>query len=56
MKIEPFLEKFLNYISIERNLSRNTVVSYKNDLKRYVGYLKEQKMKSFDDAKHGIIK
>jgi len=55
MKIEPFLEKFLNYISIERNLSRNTVVSYRNDLKRYVEYLKEQNIESFDDAKPGII-
>ena len=55
MKIEPFIEKFLNYISIERNLSRNTAVSYRNDLKRYVEYLKEQNIESFDDAKPGII-
>lgn len=55
MKIEPFLEKFLNYISIERNLSRNTAVSYRNDLKRYVEYLREQNIESLDDAKPGII-
>lgn len=55
MKIEPFLEKFLNYISIERNLSNNTVASYRNDLKRYVEYLKQQNVESLDDAKPGII-
>ena len=55
MRIESFLEKFLNYISIERNLSRNTVDSYRNDLKRYMEYLKEQNIESFDDVKPEII-
>ncbi len=30
------LERFMNYISVEKGLSRNTVVSYKRDLNRYL--------------------
>ncbi len=55
MKIELLLEKFLNYISIERNLSNNTVMSYKNDLLRYAEYLNGKNIESFDDVKPGII-
>ncbi|NVM04658.1 MAG: site-specific integrase, partial [Candidatus Helarchaeota archaeon] len=55
MKITLFLEKFLNYISIGRNLSHNTVVSYRNDLKRYVEYLKYKNIELFDDVRSEII-
>lgn len=55
MEIEKILEKFLNYISIERNLSLNTVISYQNDLKRYVEYLKNHNKLLIDDVKPTII-
>ena len=41
---EPFqsrLETFLNYLTIERNFSGNTRVSYLNDLGRYLSWLQE---------------
>ncbi len=51
MKIDYILERFLHYISIERNLSPNTSESYKNDLKRYVEYLIEDKIELADEIK-----
>jgi integrase/recombinase XerD len=38
--MDEFVELFLNYLSVERGLSRNTIVSYNEDLKCYIGFLK----------------
>lgn len=50
MRVEIIIEKFLNYISIERNLSKNTVISYKNDLERYIKHLKKNHIKLINDV------
>ena len=39
-----YLEQYLNYLRFEKNLSDNTVSSYKNDLERYIKYLQTQKI------------
>ena len=36
------LKKFLAYLSVEKGLSRNTIQSYRNDLTRYLGRLKDK--------------
>lgn len=38
--MDEFVELFLNYLSVERGLSRNTIISYNGDLKYYIGFLK----------------
>ncbi len=41
---EPYsahLESFINYLTLERNFSRNTRDSYRNDLSRYLVYLQD---------------
>ncbi len=43
---EEFLDRFLDYLSVERGLSRNTVLSYRRDLSRYVQGMRN---KSADD-------
>ena len=55
MGIEIFLEKFLNYTSIERNLSKNTVISYKNDLERYIKHLKKIHVEFINNVTSEII-
>ncbi len=35
---------FIEYLSIEKGLSHNTVVSYSQDLKKFFGFLKERKI------------
>ncbi len=37
------LEQFLDYLSIEENLSFNTIDSYRNDLKRYLEFVASEK-------------
>ena len=49
MKIENALGHFLHYIRIERNLSINTINSYRNDLFRYIKYLNENSIVKCDD-------
>jgi len=49
------LETFLNYLTLERNFSGNTRVSYQNDLSRYLGHLQEGSVKP-DEAAPGDIR
>ncbi|KOR95122.1 site-specific tyrosine recombinase XerD [Geobacillus stearothermophilus] len=37
--MEYELKDFLHYLTVERNLAHNTIVSYERDLKKYVRYL-----------------
>ncbi|NTU92283.1 MAG: site-specific tyrosine recombinase XerD [Chlorobiaceae bacterium] len=49
------LETFLNYLTLERNFSGNTRVSYLNDLGRYLGWLQEVRV-SPDEVVPGDIR
>ena len=44
------VENFYNYLALEKNLSHNTLVSYENDLKRYVEFLDEHKIAAIEDV------
>ncbi|PMP97537.1 MAG: tyrosine recombinase XerC [Thermodesulfobacterium geofontis] len=46
--IEKFLKDFLNYLSIEKNYSLNTIKSYKRDLEDFLNFLETQKISSLD--------
>ena len=37
--MKEFIDSFLNYLSVERGLSRNTIVSYQGDLNAYINFL-----------------
>ena len=39
-----YLQQYLNYLRFEKNLSDNSVSSYRNDLERYLNYLSTQKI------------
>jgi integrase/recombinase XerD len=38
--MELFLKEYLAHIKLEKNLSHNTVISYKNDINAFISYLK----------------
>jgi integrase/recombinase XerD len=40
-KMTNFIEEFLNHLSLERGLSANTVSAYRNDLSRFLKFLKD---------------
>lgn len=41
--MKHLLEQFLDYLSVEQNLSFNTIDSYRNDLKRYLEFVTSEK-------------
>lgn len=49
--IKELLDEFLNYLSVERGLSKNTVSSYRQDLFRFINYLESKGIKDIDKAK-----
>ena len=48
--MQELIESFLNYLSVERFLSKNTIVSYRRDLTKYIGYLKNCKINSLSET------
>jgi len=40
--MQEFVESFLNYLSTERGLAKNTIISYQKDLFYYIDFLKKQ--------------
>ena len=44
------LQEFLNAQSVEKGLSKNTLLSYGRDLRRYAGFLKKKKVAALDDV------
>ena len=44
MKWNQLLNDYSHYLKIERGLSENSISSYKNDVKKLIGFLKEKKM------------
>lgn len=43
--ISDFMQQYLNYLQFERKLSKNTILSYENDLKLFYIFLNQQKKK-----------
>ena len=40
--MKEFIDMFLNYISVERGLASNTIISYREDLESFMDFLKKQ--------------
>ncbi|AEH47341.1 Tyrosine recombinase xerD [Parageobacillus thermoglucosidasius C56-YS93] len=49
--LEHELKDFLHYLTVERNLAKNTIVSYERDLKKYAHYLRHvEQIQSWNDV------
>ena len=46
---------FLDFISIEKGLSKNTLSAYRRDLERYLNFLEKKKLKSLDAVQRNDI-
>ncbi|WP_057745056.1 site-specific tyrosine recombinase XerD [Liquorilactobacillus capillatus] len=49
------IEDYLHYLTVERGLAKNTVMSYRNDLLQFVLFLKKRKLNSFDVVDRQLI-
>lgn len=49
------LDNFLNFLVVEKGLSRNTLDAYGRDLARYVTFLKEQKLESLEAVNSPLV-
>ncbi|HEX9740009.1 MAG TPA: site-specific tyrosine recombinase XerD [Ignavibacteriaceae bacterium] len=47
-----FLKEYLNILRLEKNLSENTILSYRNDLTSLIGFLESEKIKDFSQVNH----
>ena len=47
--MKEYIEDFIDHISVERGLAKNTVLAYRHDLRVYVEHLDKKKIKSIDD-------
>jgi len=54
--MEELIGQFLNFLSVERGLARNTISSYRADLTRFLSRLKARGVTSVDAASKGDLK
>jgi integrase/recombinase XerD len=54
-KLEEILECFLDYLTMERGLAQNTIISYRYDLIKYINFLKKNNINSFNQTKKDLV-
>ncbi|MCK4240244.1 MAG: site-specific tyrosine recombinase XerD [Candidatus Atribacteria bacterium] len=54
-KLEEILGYFLDYLSVERGLAQNTIISYRYDLIKYINFFKKNKVQFFNQTNKGLI-
>jgi integrase/recombinase XerD len=53
--MNTFLKEYLNILRLEKNLSDNTISSYRNDISSLITFLESEKINDFSLADHRII-
>lgn len=54
--MKELVEEFLNYLSIERGLSKNTITSYRADLASFLNYLESKGFSNIESIKRDEIR
>ena len=44
--MKEFIDDFMNYLSVERGLAKNTLLAYRRDLDKYIDYLSKKSIKT----------
>ena len=53
--MEDLIKKFLNYLQEEKKLSKNTLESYRRDVKNYVAFLNEKELTVLNSNQETIL-
>ncbi|MBN2282727.1 MAG: site-specific tyrosine recombinase XerD [Deltaproteobacteria bacterium] len=49
------VDEYLNYLAVERGLSRNTLEAYSRDLNRFVGFLESRDHRDFEEVTPDVV-
>ncbi len=53
--MRKLIDEFLNYLTVERGLSQNTIISYRRDLNKYINYLESKKIDSLENTDRSTV-
>jgi len=53
--MKEHVEEFLNYLTVERGLAKNTIEAYRRDLAKLINFLSKRSIDSFDKVKRSDI-
>lgn len=53
--MDELLKRYIEFLTVERGLSKNTINSYRRDLKSYIGFLKMQKINDINYTTRTVI-
>ncbi len=53
--MKEFIDEFMNYLSVERGLARNTLLAYRRDLEKYTAYLSQKKVKDSPQVRRAHV-
>lgn len=53
--MNPFLKEYLNSLRLEKNLSENTIASYRTDISTLIGFLEGESITDFSLVGHRIL-
>lgn len=56
MEFEEIYEKYIQFLLVEKGLSRNTIIAYSSDIWQYISFLKDQGIVKPDEIDHFIIR
>ena len=51
-----YIDKFLNYLAIEKNYSEHTLTNYRVDLREFAGFLDRQKTKDIQSIDYFLLR
>ena len=53
--MQQFVDEYLAILKLERNLSDNSINSYRSDLNKFIGFLNEAKINDLSEVSHKMI-
>lgn len=53
--MRAFLKEYLSLLKLEKNLSDNTLHSYKNDINKFIDFIEDEGLKDFSEVTAGVI-
>lgn len=54
--LQEIFRSYIHFLELEKNLSENTILSYKNDIKNYINYLSEKNISNPDKISENDVR